>query len=114
MVLMLQGGGRSLEDLRELKDGEELMKLMGRDKIPKSDTVGGWLRRMGDSNREEPGLEGLDRVRGKINKRILTRDGLQEYTLDADAMEIVGEKDGTRGLNAGEKGCSGVSKDELV
>jgi hypothetical protein len=31
-------------------------------------------------------------VRGKINGRILKRDGVKEYTLDADAMEIVGEK----------------------
>src|SRR4030042_829617 len=92
VVLMLQGGGRSLEDLRELKDEEGLMKLIGRDEIPESDTVGDWLRRMGDSNRGEPGLEGLDRVRGKINERILRRDGIKEYTLDADATEIIGEK----------------------
>ena len=31
VVLMLQGGGRSLEDLRELKNEEGLMKLIGRD-----------------------------------------------------------------------------------
>ena len=48
VVLMLQGGGRSLEDLRELKNEEGLMKLMGRDKIAEPDTVGDWLRRMGD------------------------------------------------------------------
>src|SRR4030042_4052326 len=71
VVLMLQGGGRSLEDLRELKDEEGLMKLIGRDEIPGSDTVGDWLRRMGDPNRGEPGLEGLDGLRGKINEGIL-------------------------------------------
>jgi hypothetical protein len=89
---MLQGGGRTLEDLRELKNEEGLMKLIGRDEIPEPDTVGDWLRRMGDPNRGKPGLEGLDRVRGKINERILRRDGVKEYTLDADAMEITGEK----------------------
>ena len=92
VVLMLQGGGRSLEDLRELKNEEGLMKLIGRDEIPEPDTVGDWLRRMGDPKRGEPGLEGLDRVRGKINERILRRDGIKEYTLDADATEIIGEK----------------------
>ncbi len=92
VVLMLEGGGRSLEDLRELRNEEGLMKLIGRDEIPEPDTVGDWLRRMGDSNRGEAGLKGLDRVRGKINERILKRDGIKEYTLDADAMEIVGEK----------------------
>jgi hypothetical protein len=92
MVLMLQGGGRSLEDLRELKDEEGLMKLIGRDEIPEPDTVGDWLRKMGDLGTGQIGLKGLDRVRGKINGRILKRDGVKEYTLDADAMEIVGEK----------------------
>jgi len=92
VVLMLQGGGRSLEDLRELKNEEGLMKLIGRDEIPEPDTVGDWLRRMGDPNSGEPGLKGLDWVRDKINERILRRDGIKEYTLDADAMEIISEK----------------------
>jgi len=92
VVLMLQGGGRSLEDLRELKSEEGLMKLIGRDEIPGSDTAGDWLRRMGDPKTGQWGLEGLDRVRDKINERVLRRDGIEEYTLDADATEIVGEK----------------------
>jgi hypothetical protein len=45
LVLMLQGGGKSLEDLRELKNEEGLMELIGRDEIPEPDTVGDWLRR---------------------------------------------------------------------
>jgi hypothetical protein len=92
VVLMLQGGGRSLEDLRELKDEKGLMELIGRDEIPEPDTVGDWLRRMGDPKSGQLGLEGLDSVRDKINERVLKRDGIKEYTLDADATEIVGEK----------------------
>jgi hypothetical protein len=92
VVLMLQGGGRSLEDLRELKEEEGLMKLMGRDEIPEPDTVGDWFRRMGDPKAGELGLKGLDRVGDKINVRILKRDGIKEYTLDADATEVLGEK----------------------
>jgi len=92
LVLMMQGGGRTLEDLRELKSEQGLMKLIGRDGIPEPDTVGDWLRRMGDRKRGELGLKGLDKVREKINERILKRDGIKEYTLDADAMEIIGEK----------------------
>jgi hypothetical protein len=108
VVLMLQGGGRSLEDLRELKDEEGLMKLMGCE-IPEADTVGDWLRRMGESTRGGPGLEGLDRVRGKINERILRRDGIKEYTLDADAMEIVGEKADARFTYNGNRGYMPVA-----
>jgi hypothetical protein len=68
------------------------MRLIGRDEIPESDTVGDWLRRMGDPNRGQEGLKGLGEVRDKINGRILKRDGIRQYTLDADATEIVGEK----------------------
>jgi hypothetical protein len=109
VVLMLQGGGRSLEDLRELKNEEGLMKLIGRDEIPEPDTVGDWLRRMGDPKGGEPGLEGLDRVRSKINERILRRDGIKEYTLDADAMEITGEKADALFTYTGEKGYMPVA-----
>jgi hypothetical protein len=51
LVLMLQGGGRYLEDLRELEREQALMKLFGREQIPDPDTRGigleGWetLRR---------------------------------------------------------------------
>ena len=92
LVLMLQAGGRSLEDLRELKQEEGLMRLIGRDEIPEPDTVGDWLRRMGDPSRGQEGLKGLGEVRDKISGRILKRDGIKEYTLDADATEIIGEK----------------------
>jgi hypothetical protein len=92
LVLMLQGGGKSLEDLRELKNEEGLLRLIGCDEIPEPDTVGDWLRRVGNRRAGQMGLSGLDRVRDKINERILKRDGNREYTLDADATEIVGEK----------------------
>jgi hypothetical protein len=48
LVLMLEGGGRSLEDLRELKNEEGLVRLIGGKEIPEPDTVGDWLRRMGE------------------------------------------------------------------
>jgi hypothetical protein len=66
-----------LEDLRELKYEEGLMKLIGRDEIPDSDTAGDWVRRMGDPNRGKPGLGGIDRVRDRVNERILRKDGIQ-------------------------------------
>jgi hypothetical protein len=65
------------------------MKLMGRDEIPEPDTVGDCFRRMGDPKAGELGLKGLDRVGDKINVRILKRDGIKEYTLDADAWIFV-------------------------
>src|SRR5512139_2713172 len=73
LVLMLQGGGRTLEDLRELKNEQGLRKLVERNDIAEPDTVGDWLRRMGDPKGGQKGLRGLDKVRDKINERILKR-----------------------------------------
>jgi hypothetical protein len=92
LVLMLEGGGRALEDLRELKAEKGLLKLLGHQEIPEPDTAGDWLRRTGDPKTGALGLKGLDRVRDKINERILRRDAITEYTLDPDATEILGEK----------------------
>ena len=50
LVMMLQAGGSSLEDIRELKNEEGLMKLIGRDILPNPDTVGDWLRRIGKTD----------------------------------------------------------------
>ena len=92
LVLMLQAGGQSLEDLRELKGEGALMRLIGREQIPDPDSVGDWLRRMGDPEKGQGGLLGLGRVRDEINARILRRDGVCEYTLDTDATQIEAEK----------------------
>ena len=48
LILMLQAGGRSLEDLRELRREAGLMRLLDRAALSDPDTLGDWLRRMGD------------------------------------------------------------------
>lgn len=101
-VLMLEGGGSRLEDIRELEHEEGLMKIIERDNIPSPDATGDWLRRMGD--KESGGLEGLDKVREAINHRIMRRDGIKEYTLDADATEIEAEKEDAFYTYKGNKG----------
>ena len=59
LVLMLQGGGKSLEDLRELRNEDGLMRLIGRDDIPESDTVGDWLKEDGESEGWTDGPNGV-------------------------------------------------------
>lgn len=92
LVLMLQAGGRHLEDARELRRESALLGLVEREAVPDPDTVGDWLRRMGDPAGGGKGLAGLGRVRDIINQRLLRRDGMQTYTLDADATFVAGEK----------------------
>jgi hypothetical protein len=88
LILMLHGGGRSLEDIREIKLDAGFHKILPLKKIPSSDAYGDWLRRMGDKG----GLYGLLRVNRKILKKGMKRDGLKGYTLDMDATGIEAKK----------------------
>ena len=92
LVLLLQAGGRRLEDLRELRRESPLLALVARNEIPDSDTVGDWLRRMGDPKTGQTGLVGLGAVRDTLTHRFLRRDARNDYTLDVDAMQVEGEK----------------------
>lgn len=92
LLLMLQGGGRTLEDVRVLEREAALLRLLGQERIPDPDTVGDWLRRMGDPERGQAGLLGLGQVRDTLTARILRRDGITAYTLDVDATLIEAER----------------------
>jgi len=89
LVLMLAGGGRSLEDLRELRDDEGLKELLPLKRVPSSDATGDWLRRLGAIN----GLVGLAKANRQFLKRGLKRDGIKKYTLDVDATGIAAQKE---------------------
>ncbi|MBI4001832.1 MAG: hypothetical protein HY348_08610 [Nitrospira defluvii] len=89
LILMLQAGGRSLEDLRELRREAGLMRLLDRAALPDPDTLGDWLRRMGDPQTGQAGLVGLGQVRDTLTARLLRRDGHETNTLDADATRAV-------------------------
>ncbi len=100
LVLMLQGGGRSLEDLRLLRADEGLRTLLNLTAIPSSDATGDWLRRTGAGE----GLEGLSRVQRRLLRKFLKRETRSEYTLDIDATQIVAEKETAKWTYKGEKG----------
>ncbi len=104
LVLLLQAGGRRLEDLRELRREGPLLKLVEREDIPDSDTVGDWLRRMGDPKSSQAGLVGLGAVRDVLTHRLLRRDERNDYTLDVDAMQVEGEKHEAQFTYMGVKG----------
>lgn len=89
LILMFHGGGKKLEDLRELKGEISLRKLMDMEELPASCTAGDWLRRMGSDSR---GILGLGKVNDHLVKKILQSDSRTEYTLDHDATIIESEK----------------------
>ncbi|SDH30905.1 hypothetical protein [Nitrosomonas sp. Nm132] len=57
LVLMLNDGGRSLEDMRTFKSDSALSRLLKLGILPTPDAVGDWLRRTGAGE----GLMGLSR-----------------------------------------------------
>lgn len=102
LVLMLAGGGRTLEDLRALRGDDGLRSLLHLNEMPSSDATGDWLRRMGA--KESGGLAGLQQVNRCVFRRLLRNDERLGYTLDIDATQIVAEKREARYTYKGEKG----------
>lgn len=101
LVLMLHGGGRSLEDIRQIRDDTGLREILPLDTVPSSDAVGDWLRRMGASSK---GLDGLKKVNQRLLKRGMKYDGIKGYTLDIDATGILAEKQSAKMTYKGYKG----------
>jgi hypothetical protein len=100
MILMLNGGGQSLEDLREIRNDAALRELLGLKKMPSADATGDWLRRMGLGK----GLCGLATVNRELVRIGLMKDELSEYTLDIDATQIEAEKRDAQMTYKGERG----------
>jgi hypothetical protein len=88
LVLMLNGGGRSLEDLRQIRDDEGLREVLELKRMPSADATGDFLRRGGVGG----GLEGLGAVNRRVLKRALKAEGQKGYTLDIDATGIEAQK----------------------
>ena len=92
LVLMLNGGGRSLEDSREIRDDVGLREVLQLQRMPSSDATGDWLRRSGRNG----GLEGLEKVNRQVLKRALKRERGKGSTLDIDATGIEAEKESAK------------------
>jgi len=100
LILMLNGGGRSLEDTRQIRDDEGLREILPLERIPSSDAFGGWLRNMGVNG----ALCGLEKVNRRLLKRGMKYNGIKGYTLDIDATGIEAEKQSARMTYKGFKG----------
>jgi hypothetical protein len=100
LVLMLNGGGRKLEDIRQIKMDAGLRELLALETIASPDAIGDWLRRVGVNG----GLEGLLQVNNRLLKRGMKYDGIDGYTLDIDATGIIAEKESAKMTYKGYKG----------
>jgi len=100
LVLMLAGGGRSLEDLRTLRADTALATLLKLGVLPSTDAFGDWLRRTGAG----AGLAGLDRINRRTVATRLKQLEITRHTLDCDASQIVAEKESAQFTYKGEQG----------
>jgi len=88
IMMMLYGGGRHIDDLREIVNDRALRRLVGLKDIPSPSTVGDWLRRMGNGS----GLDSLKHVIEKATGKALRLHDSNEYTLWSDPTLIEAEK----------------------
>jgi len=84
LVLMLCGGGRTLEDIREIETDDGLRQLCGFDRLPGADAIGQWLRR--------GQLSGLRRTNKFLARQVIVRSDRNDFTLDVDATMIETKK----------------------
>jgi hypothetical protein len=78
LMLMFQEGGRSLDDLRHIRQDDALRLLLGMTQVPESDSVGDWLRRLG----QKGVVAAIEVNRLVLQKSLHNR---KKVTLDIDA-----------------------------
>ena len=100
LVLMLTGGGRSLEDMRTLKNDTALTSLLRQETLPSTDATGDWLRRTGAG----AGMAGLSRLNRRVVATRIRQTKQTDHTLDGDASQIVAEKEAAHFTYKGEQG----------
>ncbi|MHC4141522.1 MAG: transposase, partial [Planctomycetota bacterium] len=94
LALMLQGGGRDLDDIGVIARDRALREAAGLRRVPAATTLGDWLRRTGAS---DAGMTGLARVADRLTACRHKREGRTDYTLDVDTTIIKAQKaDATR------------------
>lgn len=85
LVLMLTGGGQTMEDIREIEKDTGLRRLCGFRHVPGADAIGIWLK-------AAYRIVGMRQVNEYLCRRIVAGSKIQEFTLDIDATLIETEK----------------------
>jgi len=85
LALMLTGGGRTMEDIREIARDTALRRLCRFRRLPGADAVARWLK----APRRLPGMK---KVNEHLYRTIIARSDITEFTLDTDATLIETDK----------------------
>jgi len=81
LVMMLCGGGRTMEDIREIEMDEGLRQLCGFARLPGADAIGQWLRK-------PKHLKGIKRVNQFQVRQVIVRSDANDFTLEVDARMV--------------------------
>jgi len=85
LVLTLCGGGRTMEDIREIEMDEGLKQLCDFARLPGADAIGKWLKRRGQ-------LSGLKPVNEFLARQLIVRSDKDDFTMDVDATMVETKK----------------------
>lgn len=85
LALMFCGGGKTMEDIREIERDKGLRKICGLAKVPGADATGKWIRK--------DNLRGMKKTNEDLVKQIIRRSQIDDFTLDTDATLIETEKE---------------------
>jgi len=89
LVLMLQGGGDNLTDIKMIAEDKALRSLCGLRRIPSESTLGDLLRRAGSDRHT---MNGLGEVLRELTRVMLSEGNRTAFTLDVDATIIPADK----------------------
>lgn len=101
LLLSMNGGGRYIEDIREIANDKALCDLLQLNTVPTSNATGNWLRFLGSNTK---GLTGLSILNRHCNSRALKMLKTKEFTLDIDATQVIAEKNLAQFTYKGERG----------
>ena len=98
-VLMLNEGGKCLEDVYHLHDEHELLKFAGMAQVPGADTMARWLHGQG-----EAGVPLIHQLSRTVIAKALDLLRVKRITLDIDATAILNNKAAARWTYLGQRG----------
>jgi hypothetical protein len=89
LVMMFCGGGRAMEEIREIEQDQGLRSLCQFERIPSADAIGQWIRKAKH-------LGGLKRVNRHLVRQVLAQTKQTDFTLDTDTTYIETDKECAR------------------
>ena len=98
-VLMLNEGGKCLEDVYHLHTEHELLKFAGMAQVPGADTLARWLHRHG-----EAGVPQVHQLSRTVIAKTLDLLRVKRITLDIDATAILNNKADAQWTYLGQRG----------